>query len=328
MKVVLSALLFIASACWAGLQTDKITATDLGSGWYQHDQFGIFYDANNSDWYYHLDHGWIYVKEWDDNGTWMYMPVHDEYFYPESNSSLLEQLPLGWMWSKASFYPQIFSDTIDGWMYGYGKGIFYEYRTKSRYGNGFDYWEIDYSDSNLTSDEILEDSVKYLTLLSIDHETRDFTDTILPFDDSTYFRLGSLTTVKLNFPQEILAADNNWSELIKLCEENPSEMEKRAIIKIQKSEDLVTLVGLTGTIYLQDITFPEYSEVKLRSGYGSINFNPETISVGSVNLYNVKHLGISDSALTVNEFNGIDGHWDLNKKLDSGVPAIVVRQQH
>ena len=78
MKVVLSALLFIASACWGGVQTEKITATDLGNGWHEHDKFGTFYDANNSSWYYHLDHGWIYVDEWDDNGTWMYMPLVNE----------------------------------------------------------------------------------------------------------------------------------------------------------------------------------------------------------------------------------------------------------
>ena len=62
------------------MQTEKITATDLGNGWHEHDKFGTFYDANNSSWYYHLDHGWIYVDEWDDIGTWMYMPLEDSNF--------------------------------------------------------------------------------------------------------------------------------------------------------------------------------------------------------------------------------------------------------
>ena len=54
--------------------TPNFKVTELGNNWYQHDQFGTFYDKGDSDWYYHLDHGWIYVDEWDDNGTWIYLP--------------------------------------------------------------------------------------------------------------------------------------------------------------------------------------------------------------------------------------------------------------
>jgi hypothetical protein len=68
----------IVLVLWQGvLQAEEFNASDLGNRWYEHEQFGTFYDANNSEWYYHLDHGWIYVDEWDDNGTWMYVPLKD-----------------------------------------------------------------------------------------------------------------------------------------------------------------------------------------------------------------------------------------------------------
>lgn len=72
MKVVLSAFLFIASVCWAGFHSVEFTANDLGNGWYEHDQYGTFYDSNKPGWFYHIDHGWIFVNEWNNNGTWAY----------------------------------------------------------------------------------------------------------------------------------------------------------------------------------------------------------------------------------------------------------------
>mgnify|MGYP003338419510 CR=1 FL=1 len=119
MKVVLSALLFIASVSWAGLKTDKITVTDLGNNWYEHEQFGTFYDANISDWYYHLDHGWIFVDVWDDNGTWMYVPLNgsSKSISDSSESVTTEEVGLGWMWSKAEHYPRLYNDELEDWMY-------------------------------------------------------------------------------------------------------------------------------------------------------------------------------------------------------------------
>jgi hypothetical protein len=118
-KVVLSALLFIASVCWADLRTDKTTVTDLGNNWYQHDQFGTFYDANNSDWYYHLDHGWIYVNEWDNNGTWIYVPLEDtsETESDSTESVITKEVGLGWMWTKAEHYPHLYNNEVKDWMY-------------------------------------------------------------------------------------------------------------------------------------------------------------------------------------------------------------------
>ena len=44
------------------------------NGWYEHEKFGTYYDANQTGWYYHLDQGWMYVDEWNEDGTWMYIP--------------------------------------------------------------------------------------------------------------------------------------------------------------------------------------------------------------------------------------------------------------
>lgn len=317
---------------WQGvLQAEEFNASDLGNNWYQHDQYGTFYDANNSDWYYHLDHGWIYVKEWDDNGTWIYMPINDQYndwYNPESNSSISEAISPGWMWSNASFFPQLYSDKSKGWLYGYGDGIFYEYRTKDLYAHDFQTWDLNFTDKNKTTAQNIEHADTYYSLFSYDY-TNDIRWNNIKTSDLNRSRLiGTLMTIRLSLPSEILTEDNNWSKLIELCKESPLEMKKRAIFDIEENAETITLSANAGLLMLRDVTSPNTSDVTLRSGDGSINFNPETISVGSVNLYNVKHLDISDSALTVNEFNGIDGHWDLNKKIDNGVPAIVVRQQH
>ena len=82
-------MLLTSLISWAEIQSAKFSATELGKRWWQHDQFGIFYDANDSNWYYHLDHGWIYVDEWDDNGTWMYMAnentSQNTYFHYDGN---------------------------------------------------------------------------------------------------------------------------------------------------------------------------------------------------------------------------------------------------
>jgi hypothetical protein len=306
-------------------QAPSFNVTDLGNNWYEHEHFGTFYDKDDSDWYYHLDHGWIYVDEWDDNGTWMYMPIHDEYYYPESNSSTLsdtsepKQVSPGWMWSNANIYPQLYSDLIKGWMYGYGKGIFYDYRTKSRYGYGFDHWELDFTDSNNTTEEIREKMDAYFQFFSHDFENDPFAESVLPFDINPDWRpLGSLTTISLSFPKELLSTDNNWSDLIQLFEEIPNEMEKRGVVKLEKDEDLVTLVGFTGAIFLGPITYADKSEVMIRTNNGTIDFNVSGIVV--------KPLDINLSALSANEFNRLDGHW-YNKVLQSGKPAFTIHKR-
>jgi hypothetical protein len=80
------------------------------------------------------------------------------------------------------------------------------------------------------------------------------------------------------------------------------------------------------TINLKNVTFPNTSEVMARSRDGSIN-----AGTGSVNfLGNVKHgtdLITGAAGGAINEFNGIDGHWDLNKKLENGKSAFVIRKR-
>ena len=82
-------LFCISLFCHIEVESSEFNTTDLGNKWYQHEQFGAFYDANQSGWYYHLDHGWIYVDEWDDNGTWMYMAnentSQNTYFHNDGN---------------------------------------------------------------------------------------------------------------------------------------------------------------------------------------------------------------------------------------------------
>jgi hypothetical protein len=75
------------------------------------------------------------------------------------------------------------------------------------------------------------------------------------------------------------------------------------------------------TIDLKNVSFPEHSDVMLRSQIGSINGG-----TGSVNfLGNVKHG--NDLITGQPQFNGIDGHWDSNKALPNGKAAIKIRSR-
>ena len=311
-----------------GEQSPSFTVTDLGNNWYQHDQFGTFYDANNSDWYYHLDHGWIYVDEWGDNGTWIYMPINDQYndwYNPESNSSISEAISPGWMWSNTSFFPQLYSDKSKGWLYGYGDGIFYEYRTKELYAHDFQTWDLNFTDKNKTTAQNIEHADTYYFLFSYDY-TNDIRWNNIKTSDLNRSRLiGTLMTVHLSLPSEILTEDNNWSKLIELCKESPLEMKKRAIFDIEENAETITLSANAGLLMLRDVTFPNTEvigpsrDVSINDGIGSVNF-----------FGNVKHgsdLITGAKGDAVNEFNGIDGHWDLNKKLENGKSAFVIRQR-
>jgi hypothetical protein len=84
------------------------------------------------------------------------------------------------------------------------------------------------------------------------------------------------------------------------------------------------------TIHIKNTTFPEYSEVMLRSQTGALNINNSVAPTvaGAVNFHNVTHLGISDSVLVREDFDGADGH--INSKglgLPNGTPFMRVRAQ-
>ena len=78
------------------------------------------------------------------------------------------------------------------------------------------------------------------------------------------------------------------------------------------------------TINLRNVTFPHISEVTLRSRNGTIGFsNTATPTVGSVNMYNVKH---GSDLLSGSSFNGVPGKYATNKVLPNGTPAVQVKK--
>ena len=78
------------------------------------------------------------------------------------------------------------------------------------------------------------------------------------------------------------------------------------------------------TINLRNVTFPHTSEVTLRSRNGTIGFsNTATPTVGSVNMYNVKH---GSDLLSGSSFNGVPGKYATNKVLPNGTPAVQVKK--
>jgi len=83
------------------------------------------------------------------------------------------------------------------------------------------------------------------------------------------------------------------------------------------------------TLNLTNINFPASAEVLLRSRDGTLSFNPSKIEVGSVNLNNVKHLGISNKSLTEDNFNMSKGagHIDSLNKFKNGSPMMRIRAQ-
>jgi len=89
------------------------------------------------------------------------------------------------------------------------------------------------------------------------------------------------------------------------------------------------------TLYLQDVVFPATAEVTLRSENGSLNFvnsYNDRVSKG-VNFNNVKHLGISNDALTINNFDVSKGDGHINSKTGhlhadgATTPWIRIRDQ-
>jgi len=84
------------------------------------------------------------------------------------------------------------------------------------------------------------------------------------------------------------------------------------------------------TIDLGNVTFPTNSDVLLRSRDGGLNFGDADRTVGDVNfIENVKHLSISDTALTAADFDYSkgDGHINSDSALPNGTPHIKIRSR-
>jgi hypothetical protein len=83
------------------------------------------------------------------------------------------------------------------------------------------------------------------------------------------------------------------------------------------------------TIHIQNTSFPATADVMLRSQAGSLHFptSADNVASGGVNFTNVKHLGISNSALDSSQFSGVNGHINSTATLPNGTPFIKVRGQ-
>lgn len=82
------------------------------------------------------------------------------------------------------------------------------------------------------------------------------------------------------------------------------------------------------TIDLANVSFPSNSDVMLRSRDGGLNFGNTQRTVGDVNfIENVRHLSISDSALTASDFDYSkgDGHINSTSTLPNGTSHIKIR---
>ena len=82
-------------------------------------------------------------------------------------------------------------------------------------------------------------------------------------------------------------------------------------------------------IHLKNTVFPSTADVMLRSKDGSLHFQTKLsdFKSGGVNFFKVKHMGISDSDLTQDHFQGNIGHINSNKALPNGTPFIKIRAQ-
>ncbi|MEL0099544.1 MAG: hypothetical protein VW907_08320, partial [Opitutae bacterium] len=84
------------------------------------------------------------------------------------------------------------------------------------------------------------------------------------------------------------------------------------------------------TIDLANVSFPTNSDVLLRSRDGGLNFGDSGRTVGDVNfIENVKHLSISENALTASDFDYSkgDGHINSSSSLPNGTPHIKIRSR-
>ena len=76
------------------------------------------------------------------------------------------------------------------------------------------------------------------------------------------------------------------------------------------------------TINLRNVTFPNTSEVTLRSRDGTIGFDFSNPIPGGVNMENVKH---GTTLLQQSSFSGAPGYYSSNKTLPHGAPAVQVK---
>ena len=77
------------------------------------------------------------------------------------------------------------------------------------------------------------------------------------------------------------------------------------------------------TINLRNVTFPNTSEVTLRSRDGTIGFDFSNPIPGGVNMENVKH---GATLLQQSSFSGAPGYYSSNKTLPHGAPAVQVKK--
>jgi hypothetical protein len=93
------------------------TSERIGNGFYEN-WFGQFMPFT-SGWIYHLEFGWVYVKESEIEGLWMWMPKE------------------GWLWSEATLWPFIWANKTSNWirfMPGFQSNFFFDYSTRTYRG--------------------------------------------------------------------------------------------------------------------------------------------------------------------------------------------------
>lgn len=128
-------IFFLTSTCFLFSHfANAFYIEDLGNSWSKHEKFGTFYDAKQTGWYYHLSHGWIYVHDWNDEGTWFYIPLTNKSLTPENDNTSERKVAFGWSWSQPQFYPMLYNNHLKAWLYynkERNKSKFYYYPLKT-----------------------------------------------------------------------------------------------------------------------------------------------------------------------------------------------------
>ena len=71
----------------------------IGNGWYENPWFGILHLPANG-WSYHLDMGWIYLPEDNQDGVWLWSAQRQ-----------------GWIWTKSDVWPHLWEHNERTWTY-------------------------------------------------------------------------------------------------------------------------------------------------------------------------------------------------------------------
>ena len=100
-------LLHLAGATPSYAQTEMAfnNATSLEDNWYHLDWFGYFM-IQDTDWIYHLEHGWMYLSWGDPDGSGK---VNGEYW--------LHDMEMGWWWISHRHYPYVYSSAHENWLW-------------------------------------------------------------------------------------------------------------------------------------------------------------------------------------------------------------------